>query len=127
MCTNFPNEVIKICVKELKIKLRQNNNQFNIIAYFLSDCFICDIISDNDYYKCIEIVLNSFAISVDNANIECFEHILIQRIGGMKLPAALKLRTDCMKLPLNNFKDKEMVKVNQEINLIKLNLKSLFL
>lgn len=120
---NFPVEVYKICMSTFEGILLKNvaakGDEVIVISNFLSHCFQQSCIDVESYHKCIEIVLNSLAISIDNTKIECFKIILFQSFGGIVVPPELDWRIEIIELSLNYLENKKIVKVNHAIQSIK--------
>lgn len=112
----FPDEVIKLCVNSLQERLLHNkaiaDDQIKSIAHFLFNCAFYKSLKIEYYLKCIEIVLNSVAKSVDNTKIECFR-IICNGNDSLELPSQLKRRIRLVKNFLVSFRKQETVEVSE--------------
>lgn len=110
----FSEELIKLCVNSLQERLLHNkaiaDDQTKSIAHFLFNCALHKSIKIDDYLKCIEIVLNSIAKSVDNTKIDCFRIICKDSI---ELSSQLKRRVRLVKNFLVSFRKQETVEVSE--------------
>lgn len=139
MCKEFPSEVIKICMNTLETKFLQNqaDNETITVSNFLSHCYIHKGMADDFYHKCIEIVINSLATSINKTKIDCFKtftfenftgiippdefNLRAQYCNGITWPPKLKLRIEDIDKLLNNLEYRNIVKVSCEMNEAKLN------
>lgn len=117
LCKEFPSEVIKICLSELEAALLQKrtDDEIIVVCKFLTHCHVYKGIPDDVYHKSLEIVLNSFAISIDQTKFECFKTLFSQNYRRIELPSELTIRTHLIQTLLNNSVNKTFVRVSQEI------------